>query len=984
MKKIIFGILLLLTAVCCTKPIVPPVDEEDNYYGDNRLFSLKEVAKNFHKDEAVCYIRVEGGPVITRSVSHLRSGDTSFFDIKNGLKDGNYRLLYFESDSSLNYPLGTMVQASQGVIKITNKYDGKLGFYGSGTEEDPYIICSDADLLHLSDVVNDWDTRLLIRRETHFSQTEDINASFISFYCDNVSGWTPIGNDITIPFVGQYDGHGHRISGLNINRPFTVGVGLFGFIKFATLQNIHLADSRVTGAYGVGGIAGCVISSGAEVQCSAILKCRVSSSKFNYDENDNPCLEYGIGVGGLVGSVDQHTAALIDSCSIGDGSAVAGASAVGGILGSGVVTSHSIVAMCDNNSTPVSSGYSSAGGLIGSADSIHIFSCRNNGGEVSGQKLNDPDMGIVGAGGIIGGSGCSIILGCKNMAPVTGNRGVGGILGTTYIGEDPNVGGAVYNEANFSSCSNTSSVTGKFMVGGICGEAQIGVLECYNTGEITATEEDSYVGGIVGGASTAAIECSSNFGKIRGKSMVAGLAGKTMLASVAIAENFGQVLGNGDKVGGIMGLTGNNSIAHYCSNYAEIYNAATGGRTGGIVGVVGNPNEWTSTDIADCVIGTIDIVAGVLGFGCMFMEGICKTAGWAVGEVVVKAIDILSETVVPLLDELFFTSGVISLCLPEPETVTEELKSQLTLDMERISSKRQELYSSKMAALSIPFPDGHGLRLSPISQQYGANRDQLLECFKSPENDYDNKYQIEHNLTIKRDSRKESIHEDQENLEILHTVIAGACIATTAIASVAAIAVSAFTAGATAATVPVIISVGSGIVSIVGGVNSFVKIADSFNENSTIISQCLNAGNIKHENPDKKGGIVGQLYSGCLVEDCLNAGKNIYYSDGAGIVGDVDQKGEINNCLNIGDGWYQALFYRGNSQRVDYTGNYYLHLDYNNSEYGTRLFDDDIYLKSTYKEWDFDGYYQKWSLPNETEGNYPVPYRSEMIKSVQE
>lgn len=73
---------------------------------------------------------------------------------------------------------------------------------------------------------------------------------------DNNYGFAPIGSESSA-FTGSFDGAGHTINGLTINRPATNDVGLFGFASGATLANVGLTNLNVSGAADVGGLVGC-------------------------------------------------------------------------------------------------------------------------------------------------------------------------------------------------------------------------------------------------------------------------------------------------------------------------------------------------------------------------------------------------------------------------------------------------------------------------------------------------------------------------------------------------------------------------------------------------------------------------------------------------------------------------------------------------------------------------------------------------------
>ena len=58
-------------------------------------------------------------------------------------------------------------------------------------------------------------------------------------------------------FAGTFEGNGHTITGLNINRPTTDYVGLFGYtVNSATIRNVGLVNGNIKGQQYVGGLVG--------------------------------------------------------------------------------------------------------------------------------------------------------------------------------------------------------------------------------------------------------------------------------------------------------------------------------------------------------------------------------------------------------------------------------------------------------------------------------------------------------------------------------------------------------------------------------------------------------------------------------------------------------------------------------------------------------------------------------------------------------
>lgn len=61
------------------------------------------------------------------------------------------------------------------------------------------------------------------------------------------ASWIPIGSSSSINFQGKFDGGGFQISGLYMNLKDRTSVGLFGYVKNATIQNIRLVNSYLNG-----------------------------------------------------------------------------------------------------------------------------------------------------------------------------------------------------------------------------------------------------------------------------------------------------------------------------------------------------------------------------------------------------------------------------------------------------------------------------------------------------------------------------------------------------------------------------------------------------------------------------------------------------------------------------------------------------------------------------------------------------------------
>ncbi len=152
--------------------------------------------------------------------------------------------------------------------------------------------------------------------------TEDIDASETRFW---PGGFQPIGDALN-RFTGTFDGGGHEIRGLYIDRPNNDYVGLFGFVQFSgvgsggMISNLRLKDCVIIGRNMVGGIVGDLYQGGVISKCvvegevygggvvGGIAGICAGSSIFeSFSLGKVVCTSGGTGdrVGGLVGYVNM-------------------------------------------------------------------------------------------------------------------------------------------------------------------------------------------------------------------------------------------------------------------------------------------------------------------------------------------------------------------------------------------------------------------------------------------------------------------------------------------------------------------------------------------------------------------------------------------------------------------------------------------------------------------------------------------------------
>ena len=234
---------------------------------------------------------------------------------------------------------------------------------GSGTEDDPYLLATAADLKAFRDMANAEASSKLCA-----TLTADIDLGG--------EAWTPFeGPTVGGAYAGTFDGANHTIKGLSVNLTSNAGAGLFGTVCGATIKNLKV-----------------------EGNVSA------SSSAF---------------VGGIVGRT--LTSATIDSCSFAGtvtSTKKSGASnATAGIVGK-VKTGTVTITNCANTATVNGNGNIAAGILgYGGSNKVTIENCYNT-GAISGQWY---------ASGICGSSTVkaqtSSIRNCYNSGTITATNG---------------------------------------------------------------------------------------------------------------------------------------------------------------------------------------------------------------------------------------------------------------------------------------------------------------------------------------------------------------------------------------------------------------------------------------------------------------------------------------------------------------------------------------------------------------------------------
>ena len=160
---------------------------------------------------------------------------------------------------------------------------------GTGTQEDPWLIASQADLIALAEFLNSGNAETFDTENAgvgnchgyYFKQTADIDLTGVS--------WEPIGYSGSYYFAGNYDGGGHSITNAvstgKVDPDGFATAGIFGWVAFGSVENLHVKNANfvATGQNNysyVGGIAGVCYG-------SSIKNCSVVNSSLESKRNNN-------------------------------------------------------------------------------------------------------------------------------------------------------------------------------------------------------------------------------------------------------------------------------------------------------------------------------------------------------------------------------------------------------------------------------------------------------------------------------------------------------------------------------------------------------------------------------------------------------------------------------------------------------------------------------------------------------------------------
>ena len=264
--------------------------------------------------------------------------------------------------------------------------------------------------------------------------------------------WTAIGQSASAKqFKGTFDGNGHKITGLKINKESSEFQGLFGYTASgSTIKNVGV-EGDVKGKNDVGILAGCVWGTIENSYATGSVSgtndvgglAGFASNAITNSYATGTVSGTGYSVGGLAG---YASGAITNSYATG---AVTGGDSTGGLVG----YSYGTIETC--YSTGYVSGESQVGGLVGLSEGS-IESCYST-GNVRGQSK---------IGGFIGEAsfydeGYDIELtGVASFGIVSGNSIVGSFIGSARYEDCGDGGGTLTIDNAVASTQNGIELIG--------------------------------------------------------------------------------------------------------------------------------------------------------------------------------------------------------------------------------------------------------------------------------------------------------------------------------------------------------------------------------------------------------------------------------------------------------------------------------------------------------------------------------------------
>lgn len=263
------------------------------------------------------------------------------------------------------------VEGETQTLTVYAKASKKEFLDGEGTEANPYLIKTAADLAKFAEFV---------------TAGETLSGYYLKLENDiEVASFTQIGNK-TKAFSGYFDGNGKTIKGVNLEG--ASNLGMFAILSGATVKNLTIEGS-ISATGGTNGLLA------AQAYCGTLIENVTVKGTVSGGSTDNGGL---IGASVKIGSGDVNIKNCVNYANV-TSSGVKGTAATGGIIGANAAGLATYIENCKNYGN-ISTEGTFAGGMIGL---LRVVSGNNN-AKVSGCYNYGKVSGGVQVGGIVGGS----------------------------------------------------------------------------------------------------------------------------------------------------------------------------------------------------------------------------------------------------------------------------------------------------------------------------------------------------------------------------------------------------------------------------------------------------------------------------------------------------------------------------------------------------------------------------------------------------
>ncbi|MGB5924820.1 MAG: GLUG motif-containing protein [Dehalococcoidia bacterium] len=471
-------------------------------------------------------------------------------------------------------------------------------------------------------------------------------------------GWDPI-----VFLRGSFDGQGHEIRDLFINRPDEDHVGLFAGVGYGgVIQDVGVVNAHVTGAGAAGGLVGLGFergtvhnsyftgsvtgTRGVGALVGIYYESIISNSYYNYDETLING-EHIITIGALFGEDFDEWLANGKFLDVNERLTQEN----GYYLINNVSDFKQLLAFGQNDTLkfrltndldlgddpnlyiPYLAGEFDGNGHRVSdlsfnfdfVSHVGLFGCLASDGKIT--QVGVETVSIVGAsfvGGLVGANWGSTVSDCYATGSVTGRFTI------PEIGNEENAGGLVgFSEGAVTNCYFTGNVSGNHNVGGLVGYNYYGtVSNSYFKGSIAGADSER-VGGLVG-FNAGSISNSYSIGSVSGFSSVGGLVGSnqhTISNSYSACDVTGYVTRDGMVAYRIGGLVGSNHDA-----VSGCYCTGTVIGTEYVGGLVGRNIRTISDSYSTGSVGGVKYVGGLVGENHEGTVNNCYSTGTASGE----------------------------------------------------------------------------------------------------------------------------------------------------------------------------------------------------------------------------------------------------------------------------------------------------------------------------------------------------------------